>query len=611
MNEASAVALLNACDLPQAWGEKARWNILETRFNDGLGFLSAWQAWRGDPRRPRMLHFVSVTEAAPSIHKLLASAAVVNEELAALAHEVAPQWFGLLPGFHRITFDDGRVTLTLCVGQLSAMLSEQRFAADSIFLNAEIPTFSEKSEWDEWRVKSLARRCRRGTRVAIAGSNERLCEHLSSSGFILEDTHEANHPARVPLKAEYNPHWEIKNTRGNSLDQAAPVGSCAVIGAGLSGASVAAALARRGWQVTVLDQWREAAGSASGLPVGLAVPHVSVDDCVLSRLSRAGIRLVLEQARRLLHQGQDWDATGALEERTDGSQGLPANLPAEGNDWSQAAPPSLLAGAWRQSVSSDQPALWHQQAAWLKPAQLVRAWLAQPGITFTGGAQVATIAQEGDRWELFDARGNLLASVNRVVFANASDAVALIKKVQIDLPGLGVQTDKLPAMTAVHGQLSWAMHAASPDEAFPPFPVNGSGSFIPHVPIDGGSGWFSGASYQNDNQPIQTDEAHHADNLERLRKLIPGLAQLLSPQFSNGTVNAWRSVRCVSTDRLPLVGPLYASDQPGLWICAGMGSRGLTFSTLCSELLAARWCGEPLPIDEGLARCLSALRASD
>lgn len=609
MIEPTAVALLNACDLPQAWRDKAKWNILETRFDDGLGFLLAWQAWRGDPNRSRMLHFVSITETAPSIHKLLTSAALVNAELAGLARELAPHWYGLQPGFHRIALDKGKVTLTLCVGQLSAMLSDQRFAADAIFLHAGAPTSIKRPEWDEWRVKRLARICRRGTRVAIAGADARLCAHLSSSGFILEDTHEAHQPSKAPLKVEYNPRWELKNTRGNSHDQAAPVGSCAVIGAGLSGASVAAALARRGWRVTVLDQWREAAGGASGLPVGLAVPHVSIDDCVLSRLSRAGIRLVLEQARHLLRKGQDWDETGTLEECTDGSSGLPVNLPTQTSDWSHAAPPLLLAAAWRQGAPSDQPALWHQRAAWLKPAQLVRAWLALPGITFTGGAHVATLAQDGDKWELFDARGNLLASVNRVVFANASDAAVLIKKVRVDLPSLGVQTDELPAMTAVHGQLSWAMHAASPDVAFPPFPVNGSGSFIPNVPIDEGSAWFSGASYQNDNQPVQTDELHHADNLERLRKLMPGLAQLLSPQFSNGTVKAWRSVRCVSMDRLPLVGPLYSSDQPGLWICAGMGSRGLTFSTLCAELLAARWCGEPLPIDEGLARCLSALRA--
>jgi len=32
---------------------------------------------------------------------------------------------------------------------------------------------------------------------------------------------------------------------------------------------------------------------------------------------------------------------------------------------------------------------------------------------------------------------------------------------------------------------------------------------------------------------------------------------------------------------------------------------------LCAELLAARWSGEPLPIEAGLARTLGARRGAD
>jgi tRNA 5-methylaminomethyl-2-thiouridine biosynthesis bifunctional protein len=40
-----------------------------------------------------------------------------------------------------------------------------------------------------------------------------------------------------------------------------------------------------------------------------------------------------------------------------------------------------------------------------------------------------------------------------------------------------------------------------------------------------------------------------------------------------------------------------------------MGSRGLSFSVLCAELLAARLGAEPLPVEASLARVLHALRA--
>ncbi|WP_296443672.1 FAD-dependent oxidoreductase, partial [Rhodoferax sp. UBA5149] len=336
------------------------------------------------------------------------------------------------------------------------------------------------------------------------------------------------------------------------------------------------ALARRGWRVQVLDQASEPATGASGLPVGLLAPHVSADDCTLSRLSRSGVRLTLHQARSLLRQGQDWDATGTLQRQVDG----PTNL----------------------------PDIWHKEAAWLKPTQLVRAWLAQPGITFQGGARVSALRQIGDQWELLDALGHVLARADRVVLANANGAMPLLETLQTTLPALGIRANQLPAMHGVRGQLSWAMHQGPPDAAFPPFPVNGAGSVIPVVPFEGGAAWFVGSSFQPDSRPPSPDEKNHAANLGRLHKLIPALGQVLAKQFAAGPLNTWKNTRCVTADRLPMVGPLYQADQPSLWICASMGSRGLSFSVLCAELLAARWGAEPLPVDAGLAHALKALR---
>ncbi|MCX7225893.1 MAG: FAD-dependent cmnm(5)s(2)U34 oxidoreductase, partial [Burkholderiales bacterium] len=73
-------------------------------------------------------------------------------------------------------------------------------------------------------------------------------------------------------------------------------------------------------------------------------------------------------------------------------------------------------------------------------------------------------------------------------------------------------------------------------------------------------------------------------------------------------LQAWRGSRCVSADRLPLLGPLIPGPDQGLWLCAAMGSRGLSLAVLCAELLAARWGAEPLPVDAALARTLDADR---
>jgi tRNA 5-methylaminomethyl-2-thiouridine biosynthesis bifunctional protein len=69
-------------------------------------------------------------------------------------------------------------------------------------------------------------------------------------------------------------------------------------------------------------------------------------------------------------------------------------------------------------------------------------------------------------------------------------------------------------------------------------------------------------------------------------------------------------VRCATPTRLPALGPLPADQAPGLWVCTGMGSRGLTFAALCGELLAARLHGEPLPVEQRLADALLPQRAA-
>ena len=606
MVEPARAMLWQGGGLPKAWAGQTAWRILDTRFSQGFKFLSTCKAWKNDPLRPHMLHYVALTSESPLMDELLASADNFPE-LRELLQELAHQWFGLLPGFHRFTLDNGQVLLTLCVGDLTPMLRQQQFNADTVYLD------QGRAAWDIWSVKALARCCRRGTGLATTADASDLLANLTQCGFELQPGETP--PQNGSLSGHFNPRWTIKHSREQSVTPSVSVETCAVIGAGLAGASVAAALARRGWQVRVLDQGDAPAAGASGLPVGLVVPHVSADDCPLSRLSRSGVRLMLQQARSLLQQGQDWEATGTLEHRVDGTPGLPANWPMLGIDWSQMTTPNkatqqLANRHWNHGIAADDPTIWHAQAAWLKPAQLVRAWLSQPGVTFQGSALVAALRKNGDQWDLLDAQGQVLTSASRVVFANASGAKPLIESLQSALPSLNICVQQLSGMHGLLGQLSWAMHQGAADAAFPPFPVNGAGSVVPMVPVEGGSAWFIGSSYQPDSKPALPDEKNHAANLGRLNKLIPRLGQVLAEQFQASHVNGWKNTRCVTADRLPLVGPLYKADSPSLWICAGMGSRGMSFSVLCAELLAACWGAEPLAVEASLAQSVYALRGT-
>ena len=648
--------------MPGAWGNQPAWRILDTGFHSGANFLAAWAAWLADPQRPTLLHYVAITRDSPDPRQLeIPAGEHIDQRLAKagpvpfarLSQLLADQCFGLLPGFHRLEFEQGRVLLTLCIGDLKAMLREQRFCADSVFLvspdlnPASLPESArDLSGWDLWTTKSMARCCRRGTRLASGPMTLALQQALSQSGFDMRQAAPLDGHSQAFCSGLYNPCWEPKMSRRQSSLRAAKPGSCVVVGAGLAGASVAQAMARRGWQVQVLDAASTPAAGASGLPVGLMVPHVSADDSPRSRLSRAGIRLMLQQARALLVQGQDWDATGVLERRTGGLIGLPPTWPAQGMAWSWPCNDLLPNPAGGAGLPHPTPALWHACAAWIKPAQLVKAWLDLPGVQFQGGACVASLRLEGDLWVLLDATNNVLASAKMVVLAAAGGTTQLLNQLRADLcAGGAADTDpdrdspasdhasalasalpRVPTLQAVPGQISWAVQRPADTAALPPYPVNGLGSLVAHVPVNdvmavdstgnatngtaGRMAWFTGATYETPwAEGAPSIAAQHGANHARLKALLPACANALADQFADGSVQAWRNVRHAPADRLPVVGPLMGGDSPALWISTGLGSRGLSLSVLCAELLAARLGAEPLPIEAALARFLVSTRS--
>lgn len=373
-----------------------------------------------------------------------------------------------------------------------------------------------------------------------------------------------------------------------------------VIGAGLAGSAVAYSLAVRGWSVTVLDQAQGVGAGASGLPAGLAAPHVSPDDSVLSRITRAGVQATLQRARRLLHIGTDWAPTGVLEHNLEGKRRLPADTSSTGHPPdSVSASKALIASA---GLTPDAPALWHAQAGWIRPRQLVAAQLQTPGVNVRWGQPVHAVARHGEQWTVTNAQGDTLGQAPLLVVAGAYDSLALLQH----LPGFAVPLNPL------RGQVSYGPMAALTEaqrQLLPPFPVNGHGSFISGVPTpEGPPGWFIGSTFERNcaDTPIRPED--HAANQQRLQTLLPALGQAMAAQFGADRIQGWAGLRCTLPNRLPAVGPVDPQRLPGLWLSTGMGARGISLSVLCGELTAAWLDSAPLPLPPDLLKHLAAER---
>jgi tRNA 5-methylaminomethyl-2-thiouridine biosynthesis bifunctional protein len=129
---------LSGISAPEIWRNTGDFTICETGFGSGLNFLLTWQLWSQTAPRQGRLHFISV-EGFPMDQNDLARALAPFDSLkteAAALIEASPARH---PGFHRLSFDDGRVTLTLLFGEVVEMLSELEAHIDAWYLDGFAP----------------------------------------------------------------------------------------------------------------------------------------------------------------------------------------------------------------------------------------------------------------------------------------------------------------------------------------------------------------------------------------------------------------------------------------------------------------------------------------
>lgn len=577
---------LGGNDLPERWAGARVFTILETGFGFGLNFLATWAAWRADSARPDRLHFVSV-EKHPFTRAGLATLHGRYAEFSQFAAELQVAWPLPLPGLHRLHFEDGHVTLTLAFADVAAALPNLRLAADAIYLDGFAPD-RNPDMWTPAVMKALTRLVRSGATVATYTTARAVRDALAAAGFV-PHLRPGFGRKRQMLVARYAP---LRPPRHATLP--APRWSerrAIVIGAGLAGAAVAERLAARGWAIELIERHAGPAAEASGMQAGIFHPQLSRDDSILSRLTRAGCLYALARWRALEAAGHRpvWERSGVLQVAKDGRDEarMAATVRALGFPVGYVEFLPRGPAADRTGVEVTAGGWWFPESGWLQPASLVDAQLAaaERGVRHFGAA-VHALTRNGDRWEARAQDGTTIASAPVAVLANSHDAARLVP--------LGAELKR------VRGQLT-----VLPGDRFPRLRVAlaGAGYLVP----TGNGAAVAGATYDYDDDGAAPSTDAHAGNLARVERLVAGGAPGLDPAQLTGTVG----FRCVSLDRLPLIGALpdiQASAPglrplprlPGLYGALAYASRGLTWAALGGELIASLVHGEPLPLESDL-----------
>lgn len=560
-----------------AW--QSDWHALDTCFDNGQAFLDTLQAWQANKHAPRQLFYTAFAVQAPSL----------------LAPQIAKACYGLLPGIHRISFENSQVQLTLCIGTPEINFKEIDIAADSICIDNFLTC----------DPRSVARLSKLGTQICWGDAHFEALAQLKNSGFVVNESQ---------TSAIYQPHWKIKTaTRAPASKRLESDRRAIVIGAGLAGAAAAYSLAIRGWQVEVIDQHAQTGGGASGLPAGIFATHVSPDNNVLSRITRDGVRATTQRAASLLKRGHEWDLSHLLEHRYSGKRELPMGdmWPKAGLDWSSDAQVNQkqLAG-----LHAETQALWHPMAGWIQTQSLVKAQLAHPLISVRFGVSVSKLVRNELSWQLLDSSGCQVAQANHVVIANAHGCQDLLDSVQSSEVASNDQRPLIP-ITPLRGQVTFGnmnLLSSNLKDKLPPFPVNGHGSYIGNLSSlndqQTSAYWIVGSSFQRFDFDTSARSEDQVSNLKQWAELMPAWHDEILGSTDLSKANAWAGIRAALPDRLPAVGALKHPDFAGLQVCTGMGARGISWSVLCGELLAAHLNHEPLPMAVSLAKHMAASR---
>ena len=564
--------------------------IGETGFGTGLNFLCAWDLFLQHASTQTKLTFIS-TEKYPLHRDDLQRALQPFDTLAHLTEAWLPH-YAIKGDTIQFCSADQRIELRVYLGDVLDTLATVPDTIDAWFLDgfapAKNPDMWQPKLFEQIKLKShdhttyatftAARIVRDGMESAgfstekqtgFGKKREILCGRKRTGSAMMSQT-----PwFQPPIDGNRQPQLQDKHT--------------VVIGGGLSGCSTAYALAKRGWQVTLLEQHDALAHEASGNPQGVLYTKLSADNTPLSRLILNGYHYTLTQLEAL--QLQEWQQCGviqlAIDEKTaQRYQALDAIHPDSLLSYLNAEQLSEHAG-----LTLDYAGLYFPEGGWVHPPALCRALTNHPNITIHTDVTVTELARQSDEW-LINAANERQWISKTVISAQAAHCKTIPQLKHLQVKSIRGQITEVQATAA-----SSALKSC----------VCGEGYIAPAV----NSAHTTGATFGfKDNDPSVREEDHQ-QNLAMQAKYFNAMYQAMGAKDAK-VLGGKTGFRCTTPDYLPVIGPVVDSSafidtfaallknskaiiakQPpylaGLYVNTGHGSRGIITCPLAGELLAA------------------------
>lgn len=589
----------------------------ECGFGTGLNFLLTVQCFERYARPGAQLHFFSV-EKYPLSEEDLARALALWPTLSTESQLLMMYYPRIhTPGHHHRELISNRIFLNLLLGNADEMWGGLVLSGDSRFevncrnwfvqawfLDGFAPDKNE-TMWSSELFQHIALLSQKGTTLATFTSAGWVRRGLGAVGFHVEKSRGYGRKremcvayfegAELTLKKRYTP-WHVSSNSRPSEKKAI------VLGAGLAGSFVAHELAKRSWEVILIDEASKEAAQASNNSQAVLYPNLSIYHAPLTNL-------MLHAYTYALSTYEPWIKDGLVEGELLGMVQLAmtekvAQYQASLVPWLEHYPllgkiveaeeASVLAG-----LSCRTGGLYLPCSGWVNMKHLCSFLISSPRIRTVFNQKITALERHNELWRVGvdEAPVLVIATGYRANLFEETKAYELF-------PFQGQMTAVMPDVTTQHLKI----------------PLCAEGHM---TPVHQGVHWV-GATYHQGQTNAHCSNEDDEVNLSRY-------CMLTAAQKRPQAQSAWCGVRASTRDHLPLVGAVpevdawYSTFQAlkanrrcfipsaepvleGLYLCAGFGSRGLTTIPWSAAYLAALIEKKPFACSRELAQSLSPAR---
>lgn len=586
--EETNFVFLSGIGAPDTWQYTDQFVIAETGFGTGLNFLATYQKWVESGASGRLI-YVSV-EAYPMSEEALERAHEPFTQVRQYAEKLRAAWPPPSPGFHPRYFEEGKVQLLLLFGDAATNFAELQGEVDAWYLDGFAPA-KNPDMWSEELFDQIARLSKPGARFATFTAAGFVKRGLAARGFDVQKTRGFGRKRERLIgcmRESHAPTPPAKTQDWAKLPTPPKRGSIAIVGAGIAGRSLAAALKRRGHaDIKLIDG---SIACASQVPAAILAPGFQAGkqpttDFVTAAFAHACQHPEYENAWA---DASDVEIFSSDEEDRN-RQDRVRNSLGWGDDW----------------VAATDRGLVFPKSGSLETAEaLANLWPETEIIQML----VENLDQTSNGWLLSGPSKTLDAET--IVFASgfgtlhlASDA----KHFSIRPRAGQVEAIRDERLEMPDGNFSSGCYATATIDGRRTI----GSTFRDHDPL---SKTRPKPSSDQSDELVQKVEAAFGCNID--------LDALDAP---------WTGVRATVRDYVPIVGPVPDWDkaasrfaplaknakakglgmmdyQKGLYVLTGFGSKGYQQAPYAAEYLAAHLCGQPLPMAQNVAAYLHPAR---